>query len=219
MTDAGQNRREAVRDGYESLAGAYDAERDPGSVERRAVETLSTRLAGSVEGPIRLLDAGCGAGEPVLRAIADGSVVAAERIEPVGVDFAREQVRRAAVHAPVLRGDMSALPIREGVVDAVTAFHSIIHVPIESHPAVYREFARVLRPGGRLLVSVGRHAWSGSNPDWLDGGAAMHWSFPGLETSREYLADAGFEVCERWKIGDEMGEEEWVVLLCRRGDR
>jgi len=36
----------------------------------------------------------------------------------------------------------------------VTAYHAVSHVSRESQPEGYREFVRVLRPGGRLLMTL-----------------------------------------------------------------
>lgn len=50
---------------------------------------------------------------------------------------------------------MTALPLGDDVVDAVVAYHSLIHIPFEAHQTVIEEFSRVLRPDGRVLVSEG----------------------------------------------------------------
>ncbi|WP_430505999.1 class I SAM-dependent methyltransferase [Haloparvum sp. PAK95] len=206
------DRRTAIRRGYDDLADAYAAEREPSEGEVAAFQVLRDRLAAASSGSPTVVDAGCGAGTPVLEAF-DGSPV-----EAVGIDFSSAQLARANERGSVLQGDVTALPIRSATADAVTAFHSTIHVPTEQHEALYREFARVLRAEGWLLASVGEEGWTGSNPDWLDAGAAMHWSFPPLETTKEYLRDAGFSVVETWRSEDSIGDGSWAFLLCRLTD-
>ncbi|MBO0829992.1 MAG: class I SAM-dependent methyltransferase [Streptosporangiales bacterium] len=52
---------------------------------------------------------------------------------------------------PFRAADMRALPADDGEWGGIVAFYSVIHVPDLS--AVFREFARVLRPDGTALVS------------------------------------------------------------------
>ncbi|MFB6234847.1 MAG: class I SAM-dependent methyltransferase [Halopenitus sp.] len=206
------DRRRAIRRGYDDLADAYAADRSPSAGEQAAFRALQGRLADDAADRPRVLDAGCGAGTPVLAAFQESPV------DAVGVDFSAEQLGMATERGPVLQGDITALPVDSATMDAVTAFHSTIHVPFEQHEALYREFARVLRPDGWLLASVGGEHWEGTNPDWLDAGAAMHWSFPSLATTKEYLHDAGFSIVEEWMSDDSLSDGEWPFLLCRLGD-
>lgn len=179
--------RAAVRDGYDRLAAEYDAVRDDSEPPTVLVDALA---AVPEEG--RLLDAGCGGGRGVLGAFA-------ERFDAVGLDVSREQLGLAGKRAPTaqfVQGDMTALPLRDDSVDALTALHSVIHVPSDQHVDVYREFRRVLRDGGEAVVSAGTAAFEAENEDWLDSGTAMRWSIPDPETTEAAFADAGFDIVD-----------------------
>lgn len=191
------DQRRAVKSGYDELAEDYAAERD----DRDHARLLDRFLRDLSRG--RVLDAGCGAGRPVLNRIADDRPV-------VGMDFSDEQVARASDVAPgrVVQGDMTALPFADDAFCGITAFYSVIHVPFEEQRTVYDEFRRVLEPGGELLVTVGAEDWAGRNDDWLDSGTAMEWSHYGLERSRELLADAGFSVSDAVGVVDTVGDDE-----------
>jgi ubiquinone/menaquinone biosynthesis C-methylase UbiE len=204
--------KRTVRRSYDALADAYAAERADDGPEMSLLDDLLDDLPAGA----RVLDAGCGNGEPVLR------TVAAEA-EPVGVDVSHEQLRRTAANVPsaaVTQGDMAALPLRDDSVDAVVAFWSLIHVPFAEHAAVAAEFARVVRPGGRALVCEGTSPWEGENPDWLDGGAPMEWNMAGAEATRTQLADAGFTVEATRGVPDSLAADPdepdpWTFLLAR----
>jgi SAM-dependent methyltransferase len=201
--------KDAVRRGYDDLAAEYAAARDEEGHEMDALDRFLEPLTESA----RVLDVGCGQGFPVLRELADAATA-------VGVDISRGQLELATENVPgvpVLQGDMTRLPLRDGAFDALTAFHSLIHVPRGEHQAVVEEFARVLSPGGRVLVSEGPNEWSGSNPDWLDGGAEMQWHIAGAEATRDHLRSAGFEITDEWGTADTFADEEehWVFFAAR----
>ncbi|MFC6836334.1 class I SAM-dependent methyltransferase [Halomarina ordinaria] len=215
------DQRDRVRRGYDALAEAYAAAR---SGDGDGVALLSD-LAANLPADARVLDAGCGQGAPVLTRLD-------ERFDPVGLDVSRAQLTlaREACDAALLAGDMTALPFVDDSFDGVTAYHSLIHVPTDEHPTALAEFARVLRPGGSLLLSTGMGAWTGRNRDWLDTGVAMEWSFPDLETTKATLRDVGFDPVAEWYVEDRLGEDEddgdegattdesvdpWVFVLAR----
>lgn len=142
-----------------------------------------------------LLDAGCGPGGTTLTMAGETGV---------GLDISREQLSLAqrTVAGELVQGDMTELPFATDSFDAISAMYSLIHVPLAEHQAVLAEFARVLRPGGTLLVTEGGMEWTGSNPDWLDSGTEMRWSMAGPEATRDDLQGCGFELRGVWDVPD-----------------
>jgi len=190
--------RHVVKDAYDEMATVY-AERvvsgsSPGPPE--PVRRFRDELGPEDE----LLDAGCGPGRRTLELVGERGV---------GLDISREQLSlaRETVAAPLVQGDMTALPFTSDSFDAVCAMYSLIHVPVDDHRTVLEEFARVLRPGGWLLVTEGGVEWTGSNPDWLDSGTEMHWSMAGREATRADIEACGFEIRGVWDVPDPTTEE------------
>jgi len=186
--------RTAVREASDALGDAYAAERTADGAELARLD----RILDSLPDGARLLDAGCGPGVPILRRA--GASTAA-----VGLDASREQLRLARDAAPgaaLVRGDLTRLPLREDAVDVVVCLHALIHVPLAAHRTVLDEFARVLGPGGRLLVTEAPDEWRGSTPDWLGSGVRMAWEIAGADATRQALRDAGFRVEAEWGGAD-----------------
>lgn len=90
-----------------------------------------------------VVDVGCAEG--VLRGASGPG-----RTRVIGLD--RSPTMLAAHPPPVVCGDARRLPFRDGIADAVTALNVLYHLP-DPVPAL-REVARVLRPGGSLVVST-----------------------------------------------------------------
>jgi ubiquinone/menaquinone biosynthesis C-methylase UbiE len=98
-----------------------------------------------------VVDLGCGPGNSskYLRDAA-GAVVG---IDPAGAMLTL--ARRRDPRLTLVRADGAALPLRDGVADAV-AMHSVLYL-LPDRAATLREVARVLRPGGRALLLEPQH--------------------------------------------------------------
>jgi ubiquinone/menaquinone biosynthesis C-methylase UbiE len=95
-------------------------------------------------------DLGCGTGQ-VAAALAPfvSRVIAVDRSADM-LQAARRRVRETT-NVEVRRGDLEALPIADEELDAATLLLVLHHLPDPA--AALREAARVLKPGGRLVIS------------------------------------------------------------------
>jgi len=190
--------RRAVKEAYEEVATDYS-------------DRTATRWPSGLPEPVRrfrdelgpeddLLDVGCGSGGPT---------VAIDGENGVGLDISREQLSLAQTRVPasLVQGDMTTLPFSANSFDALSAIHSLVHVPLDDHRTVLTEFARVLRPGGTLLVTEGGVEWTGANPDWLDSGTEMRWWMAGPDATRADLRACGFELTGVWDVPDTLTED------------
>ena len=195
--------RDAVRRSWERVADAYARQRDPDGPDAALLEELLALLPDGAT----VVDVGCGDGARTLANLGGARTV--------GVDLARrplELARETAPDAALVQGEMTSLPVADGVADAVTAYHAVFHVASADHPAVYREFARVLRPGGYALLTIGSGRTDSVRENWLGTGEPMYWSTPEPATTRRQLREAGFEIEWTRTVDDPLGSSTGFVL-------
>ncbi len=95
----------------------------------------------------RLLDAGCGTGNNLRHLASLGRTIGVD-LSHEAVDFCRSR------GVTVVRGDLMRLPFAAGCFDSVTSFDVLYHRWVTDDRAAVAELARVLKPGGVLLVRV-----------------------------------------------------------------
>lgn len=143
-----------------------------------------------------VLDLGSGAGLDALLASRQvgpqGRVIGID-MTPEMIDLARQNAERSGVDNVEFRlGEIEALPVEDSSIDAILSNCVIVLSPQKKH--VFAETFRVLKPGGRLVVSdkVAR----GPLPAWLrEDQAAWSSCLAGALTEEEYrrhLERAGF---------------------------
>ncbi|MCW5764479.1 MAG: class I SAM-dependent methyltransferase [Phycisphaeraceae bacterium] len=119
---------------------------DPRMARRR--QTILECLERRVPAGSSILDAGCGLGE-VLADIPD-------RYKLFGFDYARSNVeftkRRLGARADVRQGSIYEIPFPDNSMDAALCLEVLEH--IEDDARGVRDIARVLKPGGILIVAV-----------------------------------------------------------------
>jgi SAM-dependent methyltransferase len=136
-----------VRAVYEAFWA--DAPRDP---EPWAFVARRRLLEAEIAPGERVLDLGCGAGRFL-------EVIRAAGAEAIGVELAEAAAERARANVPGadvrLVGADGSLPLGHGEVDLVWCSEVLEHIPDAEHALL--EARRVLRRGGRLLLTVPFH--------------------------------------------------------------
>ena len=138
-----------------------------GAITERLERQLILELVGDVSG-CRVLDVGCGDGEFAVELKKRGAIV-------VGIDASAEMIDAAKGRSKLQNADIGFqvamaehLPFPAGQFDVVTAITILCFV--DDAAPVFREIARVLRPGGRLVIGeLGK--WS----TWAAGRRIRAW--------------------------------------------
>jgi SAM-dependent methyltransferase len=202
----------AMRDFYEAVWADLPDDPQPWAwVRRRAL------LLGELAPSERVLDLGCGGGRFAAAASDAGTDV-------VGVDIAERALERARLVAP--RADLrllapdGSLPLGHGEVDLVWCSEVLEHVPDTA--ALLTEVRRVLRPGGRLLLTVPDHGRLKrtllallryeAHYDPL----GQHVRFYTRRSLAGALAATGFTGVRMWALGGLPGLREAIAALALR---
>jgi SAM-dependent methyltransferase len=139
-----------VLDDYDPMTDAWadDADIDPVKVAYDRPTILA--MAGDVRGR-RILDVGCAVGVLSEALVERGAAVVGVDVNPRFIERARTRLAgRAGFHVADISG---ALPFLETQSFDVVVASLVLHYLRDWGPPM-REFARVLRPGGLLLVST-----------------------------------------------------------------
>jgi SAM-dependent methyltransferase len=140
-------RRGDLPGAYRDWAPTYD---DPSNgLFAIDAPVLATMLEGLPAG--RALDAACGTGRLTELLVERGDDVVGVDQSPEMLDVARDRFPDATFHV----GDMRQLPLEDASVDLAISGLAFAHLP-DLAPA-FAELARVLRPGGHLVVSDAHH--------------------------------------------------------------
>ena len=137
----------AVANDYDSFAEAYEAETEANLINGYYARPAIVDLAGDVAGR-RVLDAGCGSG-PLFAGLRDRGAIGFDSSTKM-LELAR---RRLGTDADLHVADLgSPLPFPDGAFDDVIA--SLVLHYLEDWTAPLAELRRVLKRGGRLIMSV-----------------------------------------------------------------
>lgn len=162
-------------------------------------EGVETKVVFDLAGPLdgkRVLDVGTGDGNYALEAASRGAIVTALDADEAMLEATRARSAQRGLRITLQQGRAEALPFDDGIFDIVFAVTVLCFVP--NALMAVREMARVLVPGGRLVLGeLGRFSvwgverrvrgWFGSET-WRH---AHFWSRAGLA---ELARDAGLSV-------------------------
>ena len=110
---------------------------------------LAAERAGLSEGDV-VLDVACGTGNATIPAARTGAQVTGLDLTPSLLEAGRRNADEAGVEIEWVEGDAEQLPFDDASFDAVISVFGVMFAP--DHRRTAAEVARVLRPGGRMVL-------------------------------------------------------------------
>jgi SAM-dependent methyltransferase len=180
---------DATRRSYDAVAETYVRLFGDELAGKPLDRALLAAFVETVSGPVA--DLGCGPGHVTAHLYRLGC-------QAFGIDLSPEMVgvaRRAYPAVSFSQGDMTQLDITSGSLGGIVAFYSIIHLPPDLLPLALAEFARVLAPGGQVLLAF--QAGAGERlhqTDWHGHAVALDHYRRAPADVADQLAAAGLHV-------------------------
>lgn len=185
----------ATRAAYDVVAVDYERllrdALDASPLDRALLSVFAERVGAAGGGLVA--DLGCGPGRLTGHLRDLGLDVFGIDLSPGMVDVARRLHRGLRFEVGALAG----LDLPDAGLAAAVAWYSVIHTPADRLPQVFAEIARVVEPGGELLLAfkagAGRHRIEQAYGHEVS--YDVHWFDPA--DIEELLARAGFAVHTR----------------------
>ena len=182
MIDDLQRTYDAVADDY--VAHIFDELKDK-PFDRQRLDEIAARAGGGI-----VCDLGCGPGHVARYLHERGADV-------IGVDLSPgmiERARQLVPGVPFAVGDMRALDAADGAWQAIVAMYSIVHLPAPTLPEVFREWRRVLAPGGVALIAFHIGTEPVHRDEWWGHAVSIDFLFFETADVTSALEAAGFVV-------------------------
>lgn len=174
-----------VRDGYSHRSTEYIEHLGSMAAvhpsDQQLVETWASGIVGNV------IDAGCGPGHWTHHLVERGLTASGVDLVPEFIGHARAKYPGIPFHV----GRLDAIDASDGTVGGVLSWYSLIHHEPKTIKAPLAEFARIIRPGGGLLIGF----FEGPAIEKFDHAVVAAYRWPVDALSSE-LRLAGFKVIE-----------------------
>ena len=194
---------EIVQSSWDKIGSIYDSYRDKHKIDSELAEIVTLLPEHG-----KVLDVGSGSGEPVAKFLFEHG------LEVTGIDISENMVKLARKNVPkatFTQMDILALDFEENSFDGLICVYTLWHIPREEHAQIYRNFHRILKPNGLLVINTGLRESEGMT-DFF--GEPMLWSNHHPKTTLKLVQDAGFSI--EFEGIKERGEEFQYWIYARK---
>lgn len=138
-----------------------------------------------------ILDAGCGPSGHIGRYVCDRG------LRVIGVDISGECIKLARRLNPDMSficGDIGNLQLRDSQIDGIIAYYSIVYTPKRYVETIFKEFRRILKSKGKLLVAVKSGTTEGYNNELIGIKTKVYFTLFTEEDIVGYFENQGFSL-------------------------
>lgn len=156
-----------------------------------------------------ILDAGCGPGF-------DGDLLRTQGLRVVGFDLSRGMIiagRASGIKVPMVQADMRRLPFG-GSISGIWCNAALLHLTRRDAVTALQEFARVLRDGGALFLSVKEGQGEAQRSDAYGNQTPRYFTYWQDRQLDAVLRESGFTIGGSWT--DESPTDDWLCRLAVR---
>jgi len=180
-----------TRRSYNMVAAKYHElfrdEMDEKKYDRELLDQFSKHFSSKSV----IYDMGCGPSGHIGRYLHD------KGFNVIGIDISEKCVDIAADYNPgmkFLAMDILKLELQDATVDGIISFYSIIHTPQKYVHHIFQEFNRILKIGGKLLVTVKEGVGEGFIDNFLDSKTSIYFTHFKEQHLEKYYTDNGFNL-------------------------
>jgi ubiquinone/menaquinone biosynthesis C-methylase UbiE len=179
-----------VSEGYDKMAADYG--KWTLSHRRPDRDKYTQLLIDQVPAGAKLLELGCGPGDPTTKTLAQHFEVTANDISEGCLALARKN----APSATFILSDMTELEFQPESFDAVVAYYAFHHIPRDRYEPLLKQIYSWLSPGGHFMAAL--YPYDVENlitEDWH--GSSMYWSSFDAEKTVKLVTDCGLTIREQ----------------------
>lgn len=180
------DKNKIIKDGYNKIAELYHSKR---LAKKETNYEYFDELFRYFPDAGKLLDLGCGGGQPLTAYFADkGYEVVGVDISPKMIEIAKKQIPQGKFFV----SDMTECQFREEEFDAIVSAFAIIHVPQEKQLLLFKKIFKWLKKDGTAYLVLANQ----DVKEWLEDfyGVKMYWSHFGKQKYKEIIGKVGFKM-------------------------
>ena len=172
-----------VEESYDKMGETYHNFRDNEKFNREL-----QKFADFLPSSGKVLDAGCGVGRPVSQfLVKKGFKVTGVDISQRMIDLARENVPEGSFY----QGNILTLDFSDNSFDGIICVYTLWHIPRKDHSSIIRNFHRMLKENGILVINTGIHESEGMSQFF---GEPMLWSTNDPMKTLAFVKERGFDI-------------------------